>query len=199
MRLGHCAQVDSVPRAVVSTRRRSIRSTRDSKSASRRVGESASPHSTHPRQGVDVPAAHALSIRQEQHGPESRPPWYVSLRGPPPQHPLLTIARLSSVTTEFPRPRARRAGPSTCDRLYRHWRVSPSVCGLTCVVSTHLLTRLPSQLGDDAGFRALARRVSVQVQKISANTAAISKLVELLGTPRDNPTLRTRLSVLRGG
>ena len=63
----------------------------------------------------------------------------------------------------------------------------------------HPLTRLPSQVGDDAGFRALARRVSVQVQKISANTAAIAKLVELLGTPRDNPTLRTRLSVLRGG
>ncbi|GAA5964470.1 hypothetical protein JCM8115_006325 [Rhodotorula mucilaginosa] len=52
-------------------------------------------------------------------------------------------------------------------------------------------------MGDDAGFRALARRVSVQVQKISANTAAISKLVELLGTPRDNPTLRTRLHDLQ--
>ncbi|GAA5879493.1 hypothetical protein JCM3774_002698 [Rhodotorula dairenensis] len=51
--------------------------------------------------------------------------------------------------------------------------------------------------GDDPAFRTLARRVSVQVQKISANTAAISKLVELLGTSRDNPTLRTRLHDLQ--
>ncbi|BGP55135.1 hypothetical protein JCM8202_002806 [Rhodotorula sphaerocarpa] len=50
---------------------------------------------------------------------------------------------------------------------------------------------------EDAAFRALARRVSVQVQKISANTAAVAKLVDLLGTPRDNPTLRNRLHDLQ--
>ncbi|GAA5990976.1 hypothetical protein JCM10908_000106 [Rhodotorula pacifica] len=55
----------------------------------------------------------------------------------------------------------------------------------------------PADTSEDPAFRALARRVSVQVQKISANTAAISKLIELLGTPRDNPTLRTRLHDLQ--
>ncbi|GAA5840208.1 hypothetical protein JCM3766R1_004128 [Sporobolomyces carnicolor] len=46
---------------------------------------------------------------------------------------------------------------------------------------------------EDEEFRRLARSLSTQTHKISANTAAISKLVELLGTSKDNPTLRTRL------
>ncbi|CEQ40290.1 SPOSA6832_01881 [Sporobolomyces salmonicolor] len=46
---------------------------------------------------------------------------------------------------------------------------------------------------DDLEFKALARSLSTQTHKISANTSAIAKLVELLGTGKDNPMLRTRL------
>ncbi|GAA6064661.1 hypothetical protein JCM10212_002134 [Sporobolomyces blumeae] len=46
---------------------------------------------------------------------------------------------------------------------------------------------------EDHEFRSLARTLSTQTHKISANTAAISKLVELLGGPKDNPALRGRL------
>lgn len=46
---------------------------------------------------------------------------------------------------------------------------------------------------EDEEFRRLARSLSTQTHKISANTAAVSKLVELLGTNKDSTTLRTRL------
>ncbi|GAA5913500.1 hypothetical protein JCM5296_001746 [Sporobolomyces johnsonii] len=46
---------------------------------------------------------------------------------------------------------------------------------------------------DDLEFKALARSLSTQTHKISANTSAIAKLVELLGTAKDTPVLRTRL------
>lgn len=46
---------------------------------------------------------------------------------------------------------------------------------------------------EDLQFKALARSISVQVQKVSANTAAIAKFVDLLGGSKDNSTLRNRL------
>jgi hypothetical protein len=82
----------------------------------------ASPHS---RPGVDPSAAHALSNRGKSSTASeatvmvcqpARPTSAARLRG----MPLLTIAGLSSVTTEFSRPRARRARPGTCDGFYRH-------------------------------------------------------------------------------
>ncbi|TNY17053.1 t-SNARE, partial [Rhodotorula diobovata] len=47
----------------------------------------------------------------------------------------------------------------------------------------------------DAGleFKKLARSIAVQVQKVAANTAAVTKFVDLLGSSKDNPSLRTRL------
>ncbi|GAA5838239.1 hypothetical protein JCM11251_003438 [Rhodosporidiobolus azoricus] len=45
----------------------------------------------------------------------------------------------------------------------------------------------------DLQFKTLARTVSVQVQKVLANTAAIAKFVDLLGSPKDSPTLRKQL------
>ncbi|GAA6021078.1 hypothetical protein JCM10207_003356 [Rhodosporidiobolus poonsookiae] len=45
----------------------------------------------------------------------------------------------------------------------------------------------------DLQFKKLARSVAVQVQKIAANTAAISRFVDLLGGPKDSPTLRKQL------
>ncbi|GAA5919918.1 hypothetical protein JCM6882_007269 [Rhodosporidiobolus microsporus] len=45
----------------------------------------------------------------------------------------------------------------------------------------------------DLQFKALARTISVQVQKVLANTAAIAKFVDLLGSPKDSPTLRKQL------
>ncbi|BGP15596.1 hypothetical protein JCM10213_004113 [Rhodosporidiobolus nylandii] len=45
----------------------------------------------------------------------------------------------------------------------------------------------------DLQFKALARTISVQVQKVLANTAAIAKFVDLLGGSRDSPTLRRQL------
>lgn len=45
----------------------------------------------------------------------------------------------------------------------------------------------------DLKFKALAREVSVQIHKINANVQAITKLVSLLGTPRDDSDLRTKL------
>ncbi|GJN89007.1 hypothetical protein Rhopal_001978-T1 [Rhodotorula paludigena] len=45
----------------------------------------------------------------------------------------------------------------------------------------------------DLEFKKLARSISVQVQKVSANTAAVAKFVDLLGSNKDTPTLRTRL------
>ncbi|GAA6041075.1 hypothetical protein JCM8097_004707 [Rhodosporidiobolus ruineniae] len=45
----------------------------------------------------------------------------------------------------------------------------------------------------DLQFKALARTISVQVQKVLANTAAIAKFVDLLGGKRDSPTLRKQL------
>lgn len=49
----------------------------------------------------------------------------------------------------------------------------------------------------DAGleFKKLARSIAVQVQKVAANTAAVTKFVDLLGSSKDNPSLRTRLCV----
>ncbi|KAL7338316.1 t-SNARE, partial [Rhodotorula toruloides] len=46
---------------------------------------------------------------------------------------------------------------------------------------------------EDLQFKALARSISVQVQKVSGNTAAIAKFVDLLGGSKDNSTLRNRL------
>ncbi|GAA5855385.1 hypothetical protein JCM8547_009061 [Rhodosporidiobolus lusitaniae] len=48
----------------------------------------------------------------------------------------------------------------------------------------------------DLQFKALARTISVQVQKVLANTAAISKFVDLLGGAKDSPNLRKQLSDL---
>ncbi|ORY92432.1 t-SNARE, partial [Leucosporidium creatinivorum] len=45
----------------------------------------------------------------------------------------------------------------------------------------------------DLQFKALARAVSVQIHKINANVSAITKLVDLLGTPKDTPDLRHKL------
>lgn len=46
----------------------------------------------------------------------------------------------------------------------------------------------------DLNFKALARSVSIQIHKINANVSAIVKLVDLLGTPKDVPDLRHKLS-----
>ncbi|GAA5853613.1 hypothetical protein JCM9279_005074 [Rhodotorula babjevae] len=45
----------------------------------------------------------------------------------------------------------------------------------------------------DLEFKKLARSIAVQVQKVAANTAAVAKFVDLLGSSKDNPTLRNRL------
>ncbi|GAA5991300.1 hypothetical protein JCM11641_002816 [Rhodosporidiobolus odoratus] len=45
----------------------------------------------------------------------------------------------------------------------------------------------------DLQFKALARNISVQTQKVLANTAAVTKFVELLGGKKDSPTLRKQL------
>lgn len=47
----------------------------------------------------------------------------------------------------------------------------------------------------DLEFKKLARSIAVQVQKVAANTAAVAKFVDLLGSSKDNPTLRNRLCV----
>jgi hypothetical protein len=57
------------------------------------------------------------------------------------------------------------------------------------------LTRPPHLAEADLRFKALARAVSVQIHKINANVSAITKLVDLLGTPKDTPDLRHKLYV----
>ncbi|KAM0787448.1 hypothetical protein ACM66B_003528 [Microbotryomycetes sp. NB124-2] len=46
---------------------------------------------------------------------------------------------------------------------------------------------------DDLEFKQLHRSVSIQIHKINANVAAITKLVDLLGSTRDTPDLRDKL------
>jgi hypothetical protein len=44
-------------------------------------------------------------------------------------------------------------------------------------------------------FSTLSNRVSLQVFKINGNVTGISKLVDLLGSSRDTPAVRKKLSV----
>jgi len=49
------------------------------------------------------------------------------------------------------------------------------------------------QSPEDAAFLGLQSSLSMQVFKINANVQGIMKLVDLLGTPRDNPSVRKSL------
>lgn len=46
---------------------------------------------------------------------------------------------------------------------------------------------------EDLEFRKLSRSISLQIHKINSNTAAINRLVELLGSNKDGKELRTKL------
>ncbi|KAK4048374.1 SNAP receptor [Microbotryomycetes sp. JL221] len=46
---------------------------------------------------------------------------------------------------------------------------------------------------DDLEFKQLHRTVSIQIHKVNANVSAITKLVDLLGSTKDTPDLRTKL------
>ena len=48
----------------------------------------------------------------------------------------------------------------------------------------------------DRAFNALTHRISLQIFKINSNVTGISKLVSLLGTPKDTPAIRKKLCVL---
>lgn len=45
----------------------------------------------------------------------------------------------------------------------------------------------------DLRFKTIAKQLSLQIHKINANVSAIVKLVDLLGTIKDNPDLRNKL------
>ena len=47
----------------------------------------------------------------------------------------------------------------------------------------------------DMKFKGIARQVSVQIHKINANVSAIVKLVDFLGSIKDNTDLRNKLCV----
>lgn len=72
--------------------------------------------------------------------------------------------------------------------------LEPSPLPTSCQTRSVREGSFAGELADeDLQFKALARSISVQVQKVSANTAAIAKFVDLLGGGKDNPTLRNRL------
>ena len=55
--------------------------------------------------------------------------------------------------------------------------------------------RAAPQSAEDAAFLGLQSSLSMQVFKINANVQGIMKLVDLLGSPRDNPSVRKSLYV----
>lgn len=69
------------------------------------------------------------------------------------------------------------------------WRLN----GLQSDLHANYELNLALATGADLEFKALARTVSIQIHKINANVSAITKLVDLLGTARDNPDLRHKL------
>jgi hypothetical protein len=60
-------------------------------------------------------------------------------------------------------------------------------------VASHCL----SGVAADRAFSANANRIALDVFKMDSNVAGISKLVDLLGTPKDNASLRKKLCVTR--
>lgn len=78
--------------------------------------------------------------------------------------------------------------------LARDLAISPGAPSPVPMLKTaYMSERRPSE--SDLEFNRLSRVVSINIHKINANVAAISKFIELLGTPRDNPDLRQKLCV----
>lgn len=51
----------------------------------------------------------------------------------------------------------------------------------------------PAAAAEDKQFTALADRIALQIFRINSNVTGIQKLVDTLGTKRDNQDLRQRL------
>ena len=74
---------------------------------------------------------------------------------------------------------------------------SGSVQVSPCLALSGITSTLPDPLGAEAdlAFKSCARVVSIQIHKINANVSAIQKFVDLLGSQKDTPDLRKKLSV----
>lgn len=82
--------------------------------------------------------------------------------------------------------------------LHTDTNISPGTGHAPSRLGSHLDSVLTGCFRSDSDlkFKALARGVSIQIHKINANVQAINKLVQLLGSNKDTPDLRHKLSVV---